>query len=206
MSILDQEDEVQFSEPILAQKGVRCGITNVEANDWEIKNKESWTDEQKALMQDYVGKKTKAVKLTVQISDDTVKTEHEGAMPRLTIEHYFNLEKHPYPDKKTGGVSFMGRQVLYQLEEAFGFDPVFKAGGEIVEPHVTKSGKKVAPKVDGVTRAVNPDFYRAYFNSNDEPIASEWTGKTVYCDITVEKNEQFGDRNAIARFVKAPQE
>lgn len=210
-NILDAEDEVVFSEPILAQKGVRCGISFVESNEWEVKKKEKWSDAQASAMSEFLvpdaegkGKLVKALKITVNISDDSVRTEHEDAKPRLTIEDHLNLEKYPYPDKE-GNVKWLGRQKLYQLEEAFGFEPVFKAGGQVVEPHVTRTGKKVAPKIEGVSRVLNPDFYNAYFNADDTPKVDEWVGKEIYADISLENSEKFGDRNGITRYVKAPE-
>ncbi len=202
---LDEAEEVQFSEPILAQKGVRVGVTFAEGVVWTIKDKEKWSDAQRETMQSMIGQEFKALKLSLTISDDSVQTEHSNAKPRLTIEDQFNIQKYPYPDKNDGSLKWLGRQKLYQLEEALGFDPTFKAGGEIVEAHITKSGRKVAPKVDGVTRVLNPDFFDAFFDGDGNPKTDNWVGKALYADVTLEKNEQFGDRNAIARYVKGPE-
>jgi hypothetical protein len=200
----EEQEEITFSEPIIAQKAVRCGITFVEKATWEVKPKENWTAEQLATMQEFLGKKYDACKLTITISDDTVRTEHEGAKPKLTIEDQFNIEQYPFPDKKTGALKKMGKQKLYELEQAFGFDPIFMLGNEKVEPHVTKSGAKVAPKIEGVKRVINPDFFNAYFTADGDPVIDNWVGKTIYADIETEKSAQFGDKNVIARYVKAP--
>lgn len=190
---LEEGDDVVFSEPILAQKGVKCKVTFAERTEWEAKTKGEKN-----------GTKYDACKLTLLIDDGSVKTEHENAKPRLTIEDQFNIVQFPYEDKKTGEAKVLGRTKLYQLEEAFGFDPVFKAQGAIVDPFVTKTGRKVAPKIEGVKRAINPDFFNAYFSGDGDPIVDSWVGKTVYCDIKLEQSEQFGARNSVDRYVKAP--
>jgi hypothetical protein len=98
----------------------------------------------------------------------------------------------------------LGRQNLYELEAALGFDPVFKVNGVTVEPFITKNGNKVAPKIDGVKRFVNPDFMDNYFDALGNPIMANWEGKVLYADIEVEKSLQFGDKNVIKRFVRPP--
>ena len=189
----DQEDDVQFSEPILAQKQVKLKVGFVERSEWESKT---------AGQKD--GRKFSACKLTLQIDDDSVKTEHADAKPRMTIEDQFNLETFPYEDKKTGEIKKLGRNKLYQLQGAFGFDPVFKVNGKVVDPYITRNGNKVAPKTEGVKQVVNEDFFSAYFDDLGSPIVDNWIDKTVYADIEVEESEQFGNRNTIARYVKAP--
>ena len=211
---LEEQDEQTFSEPILAQKNVRCGISFAAHTQWKVQAKKDWTPEQAAQMQSYIGQKFDALILTLMISDDTVKTERADAKPKLTIEDQLNLEGFPYPERNTGQVKKMSRQKLFQLEGIFGFEPIFKVDGEIVPAYVTKTGNKVAPKVEGkvVQRILNPDFFNAYFlvdaNSFGEeqamPRVEEWVGKTIYADIEVQRSEKFGDRNAIARYVKAP--
>lgn len=210
----EEQDEITFSEPILAQKGVRCGISFAEGSAWEVKPKAQWSHEQAAAMNGLIGKKFDACKLTIQISDDSVRTEHANAKPKLTIEDQFNLEKYPFPDKETGLVRYMSKQRLYELEGALGFDPVFMCDGQYVAPFITKNGNKVAPKVEGkeVTRKLNPDFFGAYFtitrddfgNEHAVPNPNNWIGKTIYCDIGVEQSEKFGPKNVVARYVKAP--
>lgn len=200
----EEQEEITFSEPIIAQKQVRCGITAIKKATWEVKAKESWTADQLATMQEFIGKKYDAVALTISISDDSVRTEHEGAKAKLTIEDQFNIEQYPFPDKKTGALKKMGKQKLYELEQAFGFDPIFMVGDKFVEPFVTKAGNKVAPKIDGVKRVINPDFFDAYFTSDGDPVIGNWIGKTIYADIDVEKSAQFGDKNVIGRYVKGP--
>lgn len=185
----EEQDDVQFSEPILAQKGVRIGVQFAEKTQWENK---------------IDGKKYDACKLTHQISDDSVKTEHSDAKPKLTIEDQFNIEQYPYRDKKSGEIKKLGKTKLYQLEQAFGFDPCFQVNGQPVEAHVTKNGNKVAPKIEGVKRVINPAFFDAYFTADGDPVIDNWIGKTVYADIEVETSEQYGSKNVIARYVKAP--
>ena len=189
----DEEEPIIFSEPILAQKGVRLGVSFAEKTEWEAK-----TGGVKN------GQKFDACKLTVTISDDSVKTEHADAKPKLTIEDQFNIEQFPYEDKKTGAVKMLGRTKLFQLEQAFGFDPIFKLNGQVVEPFVTKNGNKVAPKIEGVKRVINPDFFNAYFDEDGRPRVDNWIGKVIYADIEVESSEQYGNKNVIAKYVKAP--
>lgn len=205
MSIYTEEqDEIQFSEPILAQKGVRCGITHAEKGQWEVKSKPSWTPEQAETMESLLGNKYDCLKLKLTISDDSIRTASESAKPKVTLEDQFNIVNYPFPDKKTGALKKMGKQKLYELEAAFGFDPVFKANGVVVEPFVTKSGAKVAPKIDGVSRSVNPDFFNAYFDAEGNPKTENWVGKVIYVDVGVEKSDQFGAKNVVAKYVKPP--
>lgn len=190
---LEEGDDITFSEPIMAQKGVKCKIAFAERTEWEAK-----TGGVKN------GQKFDACKVTLTIDDKSVKTEHENAKPRLTIEDQFNIVQFPYEDKNTGEKKMLGRTKLYQLEEAFGFEPCFKVGSEVVAPFVTKTGRKVAPKLEGVKRMVNPDFFNAYFASTGDPIVDSWVDKVVYCDVKLEQSEQFGARNSIDRYVRPP--
>lgn len=139
----EQEEEVKFSEPILAQKGVRMGIQFVEKDTWEVKEKEKWIEDGRLAMEEFLGKRYDACKITLQISDDSVRTEHEDTIPKMVIEDKFNIEAYPYPDKKTGKVTWLGRQALYQLEEVFGFEPVFVANGNQVDPFVPPPHSKL---------------------------------------------------------------
>lgn len=194
----DEGDDVQFSEPILAKKDCQVRIDAAEATEWKVK------ETAKGGAPGYEGQAFKALKLTCTITDASVQTEHEGGKPRLTLEHQFNIDRYPYLDKKTGTVKWLGRQALYDLEEAFGFDPIFTtADGQPVDPFITRTGRKVAPKVEGVKRHLNPDFLSAYFTPDGTPNL-EWAGKTVHADIDVERSEQFGDKNVIKRFKAVP--
>ena len=191
MSIYTEEqDDVQFSEPILAQKGVQLKVAFVEKTSW--KNKID-------------GQAYDACKLTLTIAEpSSVRTEHADAKPKLTIEDQFNIVSYPYTDKKTGEKKSLGRTKLYQLEQAFGFDPVFKVNGQVVAPFVTKAGNKVAPKIEGVKRSLNPDFFDAYFDGSGSPRVDNFVDKIIYADIEVERSEQYGNKNVIARYVKEP--
>lgn len=184
-----EQDEIQTFEPILAQKQVKLQLGFAESSEWTSKVDKN---------------KYPAAKFTWGIIDKTVKTEHDDAQPRLTVVDQFNLLRFPYPDKKTGETKYVGRNALYQLEAALGFDPIFMAGDGIVEPHITKSGNKVAPKGDNVKRVVNPDFFNNYFNEEGVPNMDNWFDKVIYADIGVEHSEQYGSKNIIKRYVKAP--
>ena len=188
-----ETDDVQFTEPILAQKGVKLVLNFAQKTQWEAK-----TDGKKD------GRKFDATKLTLDIDDASVKTEHADAKPRRTIEDQFNIQGFPYQDKKTGETKTLGRQKLFQLETAFGFPPVFVVDGKQVEAFTSKTGKKLAPKIEGVKRVINPDFFDAYFDQEGNPKMENWSGKTVYADIEVETSEQFGSKNVVSRYVVAP--
>lgn len=191
----DEQDEVQFSEPVMAKKDCKVRIDFAEGVVWTVK----------AHVPGHEGEAYKALKLAITITDEQVQTEHTDAKPRLTLEHQFNIERYPYLDKKTGAVKWLGRDALYQLEEAFGFEPIFvDAAGNSVEPYIAKTGRKLAPKIEGVKRKLNPDFAAAYFTSEGEVRTDSWIDKEVYADIEIEQSEKFGDKNVIKRFKLAP--
>lgn len=195
MSWQDESDEVIITEPILAQKDVKGRIDFVEPETWTVKE----------TVPGHGGEPHPALKLTVTITDDSIKTEHENSRPRLTIEHRFNLDKYPYLDKKSGTVRFMGRQNLYDLEEAFGFEPVFTNGdGQPVDAYVTRNGRKVAPKGEGIHRKPNAQFMEAYFTQDGSPKLDAWINKDIYMDVAIEVSDQFGDKNRITRFKGTP--
>lgn len=191
-NMLTDEDDIQIIEPILAQKNVSVEIGNAEKSQWEAKS---------AGVKN--GQFYDALKVSIIIKDSSVKTEHEGAKPRLTIDDQFNVVAFPYEDKKTGEIKKLGREKLYQFETAFGFDPIFVVNGAKVEPFITKFGNKVAPKIEGVKRTLNPDFFDAYFNADNSPKIENWIGKKLCADIAVEHNEQYGSKNVVKRYIKA---
>ena len=194
----DEQDDQIMSEPILAKRDCKLEITAAESAEWKVK------EASKGGAPGHEGEVYQAMKLTLLITDPDIQTEHENARPRLTIEHQLNVAKYPYLDKKSGTVKWLGRANLYELEEAFGFDPIFTNGdGQSVEAYVTRTGRKVAPKGEGIKRQLNPDFTSAYFTTDGVPNL-EWAGKTVYADIGVEPSEQFGDRNRVQRFKRTP--
>ena len=190
-----EQDEVVSFGPIVPQKDVKLEIAVAEQAQWTVKES----------VPGHEGEVYPAMKLTLTIAEpSSVRTEQENVRPRLTIEHQMNLARYPYLDKKSGEVKWLGRQGLYDLEEAFGFDPVFTNGsGQAMVPFVTRTGRKVAPKGEGIKRSLNPQFTQAYFTTDGSPNL-EWSGKTVWADVDVEKSEQFGDRNRITRFKRAP--
>lgn len=188
MSWSTEEDVQVFSEPFMAQKGVKLKVNFAESAKWKSK-----VDE----------KEYEAVKLTLDLDDDTVRCERADSKPKRTIIDQFNLAQYPYKDKD-GNLKKMGRSRLYQLEEAFGFEPIFTVNGQKVEAYLTKAGNKIAPKLDGVVRIPNPEFIDAYFNGDSSPKMENWSGKTLYANVGVETSEQFGDKNVIQAYVKAP--
>lgn len=203
MSQQVERDEVVFKEPIVAQKDVKARIDFAEPTDWKPKEAVRQLGEVKDAY--------KAAKLTIIITDDTVRTEHEDAIPKSIIEDQFNVERYPYvqKDKKTknptGELGWMGRQKLFDIESAFGFDPCFvDKDNQPVEPKITRAGNKVAPKIEGVARVLNPAFVASYFHPDMTVNPDNWIGKEILIDVEVEKSEQFGDKNSIARYKKQP--
>lgn len=192
---MNEQDDVQFSEPILAKKDCQLRIDFAEPSEWKVKDH----------VVGHEGEVYKAAKLTLTITDQNVQTEHADAKPRLTIEHQFNVQRYPYLDKKTGQVKWLGRANLYELEEALGFEPVFVgADGEQVEPFISKTGRKLAPKIEGVKRQINPQFAASYFHEDGTINPDNWVDKVVYADVDVERSEKFGDKNVVKRFKLAP--
>lgn len=198
---MSERDEVIFREPIKAQKDVKVKILSVENTEWKPKDavKDAASVENMVLKDAY-----KAVKVSVVITDDTVKCENEDAMPRSQIDDQFNIQRYPFVDNKKGGVlGWMNRGKLFQLEAAFGFDPCFQdKDGNAVEPVITRNGNKVAPKIDGVARVLNPSFESAYMNEDGTINPSNWVGKEIRVDVAVEKSEQYGDKNVIKSYKK----
>lgn len=193
MGFRDDSDAVIITEPILPKKDVPVEILAAESASWTVKD----------TVPGFAGQQTKAVKLTVKLLDTDVQTEHDGARPRLVFDQTFNIEPHPYINKD-GEIAKMGRSLLYSIEEAAGFDPVFvDAEGNEVAPYITRTGSKRAPKQEGVRQKLNPAFADAYFNEDGTPTLN-WAGLKLFADITVQKNEQYGDKNQISRFKKAP--
>jgi hypothetical protein len=194
----DEEESVRFREPIIPQKKVKMKVTFAERVEWKLKK-----DVTVAGIEYKQGTAFDACKLTLQIDDTSVRTEHADADPKLIIEDQFNIVGYPIISKD-GESKMMNRQKLFQLETVFGFDPVFKVGGQFVEPYITKNGNKVAPKIEGVKRVINPSFFDAYFSTVGDPVMSNWENKTVYADIGLEFSEQYGNKNTILAYVKAP--
>ena len=200
----NDRDDVAFFEPILAKKDCQLRIDFAEPAIWEVKLKDKWSSQGASQMGPYIGKKYQAMGISLTIIDYDVKTEHEGAQIRRAITHQINLEKYPFWNEKKGEVGWMGKQQLYDLEKAMGFDPAFMVGSERVEPVTTKAGNKVAPKAEGVKQIINPDFFSAYFNSDGTVNPTNWINKVVFADVDVEKSEQYGDKNVVVRFKKVP--
>lgn len=194
----DEQDEVIVVEPIVAKKDCQLEITSVEPATWTVKPVSA------GGAPGYEGQEFKTAKMTLTITDPNIQTEHENARPRLTIEHQFNLDRYPYLEKKSGSVKWLGRANLYELEEAFGFDPIFTNGeGQPVEPYLTRTGRKLAPKGEGIKRHLNPAFVSAYFTADGNPNL-EWAGKTLFADIGIQTSDQYGDKNVIQRFKRTP--
>jgi len=195
MPATQERDEIQFREPILAQKDVKARISFAEPAEWHPK------EPVKALGD--VEDSYKAAKLTVVITDDSVRTEHSDALPKMVIEDQFNVQRYPYVDSKKGTLAWLNRGKLFDIERALGFDPVFvdKAGNEVAA-FVTRTGNKVAPKVEGVAQVANPAFLSAYFHEDMTINPTNWVDKEILIDVAVEENETFGAKNVIKRYKK----
>ena len=185
----DQEDDVIFSEPIKAKDECKVKIIFAELS-------KPWTVKQGVT--GYEGQQYPVMKLTLQIIDTDVECEHEDAKPRLVIEDRFCLEK--YPCMKEDKLQWIERQKLYDLESAFGFEPLYVVNEERVEPFITKNGNKVAPKIAGVKHKLNPDFAFTYFDNNGIPKVDNWVDKELLAKVEVEKSETYGDKNVIKRY------
>lgn len=191
-----ERDEVLFREPVLEQKNVKARISFAEPTEWRPKDAVRALDS--TLKDSY-----KACKLSVILTDDSLRTEHADALPKLVVDDQFNVVKYPYLDKKKGGISYMNRAKLFDLENAFGFEPVFVDGdGKEVEPFITRNGNKVAPKVPGVARVLNPSFVSSYFHEDMTVNPTNWIDKVILVDVGVETSEQFGNKNTIQRYKK----
>ena len=203
---LEQGDKQSFFEPIKKKDDCAVRIDFAEHNWWTPK------EETMGMLPENEQRKYNAVKLTVTIIDENVECEHENARPKTTLDVQFNTEAYPYVNKKTGEISKMNRGMLYQLEEAMGFEPYFVDGnGNAVDAFITKTGRKVAPKVPGVARRLNEDFFNAYFSfKTDEelgipkamPVIDNWVGKEILASIDIEHSEQYGSKNVVKRFKK----
>jgi len=192
MGFQDEQDDVVFTEPVQAKVDVKMKVFFVETSKWVAKPE----------AKEFAGLEYKALKVTYKIDDKNVVKEHEDSITKL-VEDQINLEKYPFADKETGTVRFMGRNKLYQLERALGFDPWFvDAQGNPIPPIVTKAGNKRGPK--GAKQMINPDFFQAYFNPDGTPKVDNWLEKVVYADLTLRKSEQYGDKNEVKKYKPVP--
>src|SRR3990167_8533714 len=182
----DEADAVISSEAVMPLKKCALQISFVERNDWTAKTEE------------HKGEKFPALKVTYRITDERAKTESADANVKA-VEDVLNLVKFPYTDKETGEVKWLRRGKLFEIERAFGFEPVFvNEQGQVLEPRVSKkTGGKYGPK--GSSQKLNPDFEEAYFDASGNPKVDNWSDKEVLADIDIERSEQFGDRNKVKR-------
>ena len=117
------------------------------------------------------------------------------------------------PENKSGGNAFIQFAHIKGLAEEVGAElDQFLLSEKIVVPSeialdiIQEEGGRIsfAPKIDGVKRKINPAFFNAYFASDGTPNMSNWDKKVIFADVDVEKSEQFGDKNTIYRYKKAP--
>ena len=81
---LEDQEDVQFAEPFLAQKSVKFKIGYAEKVEWEAK-----TGGVKN------GQKYAACKLLLELDDTTVKTEHANAKPKKNAKHMQAMQNIP---------------------------------------------------------------------------------------------------------------
>ena len=192
-----QGEKIVPSEPIQPKKECAIQFVDVEGTVWTAKEGAG----------EFAGKDFGAMKVQVSIVDKDISTENPDAKPKLVFDDVFNIETYPYEDKKTGSVRWMSPNKLYQLQEAFGFETVYKdSQGNVLEPRVSKAGKKYAPKGEDVHRHLNQDFLDAYFDSNDKPVVLNWVNKTIKCNIDYKKQsqddeEQYGKKNTVSSYL-----
>ena len=87
MSLRDEQRTPDVYEPIIEKKDCKVKILGAVTHDWKPKE---GTGAQKD---------TRGMKLELQIVDDEAVCENQDAKPRVRIDDYMNLEKHPYIDK-----------------------------------------------------------------------------------------------------------
>ena len=192
MGLRDEQRTPDVYENILEKKDCKIRIEGASLHDWTPKEATGVTE------------KTRAMKLEITITDDNVQTENSDAKPARKIDDYINLAPHPYVNKD-GEKAMLRPNKVYQLQRAFGFDPLFVDDeGSPVEPKITKTGNKVCPA--GAHEKLNPDFLDAYFDESDEPKFGSFEGKEIIAHVGVGKGTaEFGPRNEIKAY-KAPVE
>jgi hypothetical protein len=201
-------DPQSFDEPIQPKRGCKLKVHFVEAADWvpkdEVLRLDPGVRRASANPQDLLEHpKFRALNLQLRVIDDNVETEHTEGRPAIITDR-FPLQRYPYWSKKNQAIDWMNRFKLFQLEEAFGFEPVFLAeDGERLEARITRTGRKLAPKVAGVRRVLNPEFQGAYFDQDLRPKVDNWLDQDLTADVVLDPDEGFGERNSIARYVTA---
>ena len=186
-------------EAIKPKKDCRIEILNAEMG-------KSWKHKVTAPGDYKVPGETRVMKLTINITDEAVETENSDAKPRRKLDDMVILEPHPYVDKD-GAQRFMKLEKLFQLQQFLGFEPRFvNKFGQEVDPHITKTGRKVCPKDASI--AFQPAFLDAYFDANEEPRFDAWMSLEGVASIGLKKQSeeetlQYGAKNEVTSY--APQ-
>lgn len=197
MSLRNATTTPDVYEAIKPKKDCRITILNAEMG-------KSWKHKVAVPADGYkVPGETRVMKLTIQITDELVETENSDAKPRRKLDDMVILEPHPYVDKD-GVQRFLKLEKLFQLQQFLGFEPLFvNKFGQVVDPHITKTGRKVCPKDASI--AFQPAFLDAYFDANEEPRFDAWMNLEGVASIGVKKDtpeniEQYGLKNEVKSY------
>lgn len=198
MSLRNTTTTPDVYEAIKPKKDCRITILSAEMG-------KSWRHKVAVPAEGYkVPGETRVMKLTIQITDDSVETENVDAKPKRRIDDMVILEQHPYVDSRDGVQKVMKLEKLFQLQQFLGFEPLFvNAHGQPVEPYVTKTGRKTCPK--GASIAFQPAFLDAYFDANEEPRFDAWMNLEGVASIGLKKQSeeetlQYGAKNEVKSY------
>src|SRR3990167_2858719 len=104
MSNQVERDPIVFKEAILEQKDVKARVSFAEPAEWKPKDAVRQAEGGDSLKDRY-----KAVKISVIMTDDSIRTEHADAVAKVIVDDQFNAERYPYLDKKTEKVAWLNR-------------------------------------------------------------------------------------------------
>lgn len=146
------------------------------------------------------GKKTLAMKLTLEVVDPRAKCANVDAKPK-TITDYINLEVHP-SQAEGKKATYIGKAL--GLMQALGFDPTYvDEKGNEVEPRITRNGTKAAPA--GASIRFNKAWVDAYFIKDEDgqeaPKFGVWSDIKVRANLKLEESEEYGASNKVAKYL-----
>lgn len=163
-----------------------CDLKIVEASryDWKVVS----------------GKKTLAMKLTLEVIDPRAKCANVDARPK-TITDYINLEVHP-SQAEGKKATYIGKAL--GLMQALGFEPTYvDEQGNEVEPRITRTGNKAAPT--GASIRFNKAWVDAYFTTDEDggqsPKFGVWADVKVRANLDLEESEQYGTSNKVKKYL-----
>lgn len=185
MGMTDASMKNVAREPIVEPlEDCDLAIRNAERHDWKTTT----------------GPKTLAMKVTLDVVDPRAKCANADAKPKQIVD-YINLEVHP-SQAEGKRATYISKAI--GLMRALGFEPTYvDEQGNEVEPKITRTGNKVAP--DGASIRFNKAFIDAYFTKDEDgqesPKAGVWADLKVRANLKLEANEEFGDKNAVAKYL-----